>query len=341
MAEILPYFFYLVVGTAIIFYCMTDGFDLGVGCLHLFAKGDTNRRIFLNSIGPVWDGNEVWLVIVMGALFAGFPEAFATIFSAFYSLFTILMGALIIRAVAIEMRSKRPSTIWRSTWDVLFCVGSVSIAFFLGIAMANLVQGLPLNQMREYQGSFGDFFTIYSVLVGLLSVALFSMHGAIYLIMKTEGALQQKLRSWVGPAVLLFLGLFILTTSATLVLHSHMVGRFQDQPWLFLVIAFGFVAIANILYQVRRQREGWAFASSCCAIVFFISLFGIGTFPMLMRSTIQPESNSLTILNSCSSTLTLTVLTIIVVTGIPLVLGYMAWVYRTFAGKVRLDSSSY
>jgi cytochrome d ubiquinol oxidase subunit II len=341
MAEWLPYFFYLVVGSAIVFYCMTDGFDLGVGCLHLLAKGDQNRRIFLNSIGPVWDGNEVWLVIVMGGLFAGFPEAFATIFSAFYSLFTMLMAALIIRAVAIEMRSKRPSPIWRAIWDGLFFLGSVSIAFLLGVTLANLVQGLPLNRLHEYQGNFSDFFSAYTILVGLLAVSLFAMHGAIYLIMKTEGGLQQQLRSWVGPAVILFLALFVLTTGATLVFQPHMVDRFRELPWLFVVIALGMAAIANILLQVRKQREGWAFASSCAAIVFFISLFGIGTFPLLVRSTIDPTVNSLTITNACSGTLTLTVLSIIVAIGIPLVLGYMAWVYKTFAGKVRLDSSSY
>jgi cytochrome d ubiquinol oxidase subunit II len=341
MTDLLPYFLYLIIGIAIVFYCMTDGFDLGVGCLHLLARGDTQRRIFLNSIGPVWDGNEVWLVIVMGALFAGFPEAFATIFSAFYSVFTILMAALIFRAVAIEMRSKRPSKIWRTTWDYLFFLGSVAISFLLGVSLANLVQGIPLNAAHEYQGTFADFFSPYAILVGLLAVSLFAMHGAIYLIMKTEGELQQNLRRWVGPAVLIFLGLFVLTTAATLVFQPHMVARFQEQPWLFLLIAAGVAALGNIFLQIRRQREGWAFASSCLSIWFFISLFGIGTFPLIVRSTIQPELHSLTVVNSSSGHLTLTVLSVIVLVGIPLVLGYMSWVYRTFAGKVRLDSTSY
>jgi len=342
VAELLPYFFYAVIGVAIIMYAVLDGFDLGVGCLHLFAaRTDQDRRIMLNAIGPVWDGNEVWLVIVMGGLFAGFTDAFATIFSAFYNIFIFLIAALIFRAVAIEMRSKQPMLWWRRFWDGAFAAGSVGIAFLLGLVLGNLAQGIPLNAQHDYLGTFGDFFSLYSVLIGLLVVSLLSMHGCIYLILKTEGALQQRLRAIMGPSIITFLGLLFIATTATLLYVPQMAARFVDRPWLMLVIALGMLAIGVLLWMVRKHREGWAFISSCIAITCFVALFGIGTFPDLVHSTVDPEVNSVTILSAASSTYTLTVLAIIVIIGVPMVLGYMGWIYKVFRGKVRIDHTSY
>lgn len=342
MAEILPYFFYAVIGVAIIMYAVLDGFDLGVGCLHLFAaRTDNDRRIMLNAIGPVWDGNEVWLVIVMGGLFAGFTDAFATIFSAFYNIFIFLIAALIFRAVAIEMRSKQPMLWWRRFWDGAFAVGSVGIAFLLGLVLGNLALGIPLNAQHDYLGTFGDFFSAYSVLIGVLVVSLMSLHGCIYLILKTEGALQQRLRAMMGPMIITFLGLLFLATTATLLYVPQMAARFVERPWLLGVIALGMAAIGVLLWMVRRHREGWAFISSCTAITCFIALFGIGTFPDLVHSTVDPAVNSVTILSAASSTYTLKILAIIVIIGVPMVLGYMGWVYKVFRGKVRIDHSSY
>ena len=341
MIELLPYCFYAVLGISALLYVMLDGFDLGVGILHLLARTDRDRRIFLNSIGPVWDGNEVWLVIIIGGLFAGFPEVYATVFSAFYNIFTLLMAALIFRAVAIEMRSKRPMIWWRRWWDGVFFVGSVSIAFIIGLVVGNLIQGIPLNAAHDYMGTLGDFFNAYSILIGCLVVALFAVHGCIYLILKTEGELQQQMRHWVVPTVLLFLGLFILSTAVTLVYQPHMVARFIEEPVLFVVIALGLCSLAGLYQFIKARRELQAFCCSAAAMAFFVMLFGIGTFPHLVRSSIEPVSHSLEIVNSASSTLTLTVLMIIVLIGVPLVLAYMAWIHRIFAGKVHLDESSY
>ena len=341
ITEILPYCFYAVIGISALMYVMLDGFDLGVGTLYLFSKTDEERRIFLNSIGPIWDGNVVWLIIIMGGLFAGFPEAYATIFSAFYNLFTMLIAALIFRAVAIEMRSKLPSTRWRAFWDGVFFLGSFSIAFLSGIAVGNLIEGIPLDAAHNYVGSFGGFFNGYTLLVGCLVTALFTMHGCIYLILKTEGELQQKLRRWVGPVVQGFLALFALTTMATLIYHPHMVALFAERPELFLVVALGLAALFGVITCVRKLREGWAFICSALAMAFFVGVFGIGTFPYIVRSSIEPTQYSMSITNSASGTLTLSVLMIIVLIGVPLVLGYMAWIHRIFAGKVKLDSSSY
>jgi len=190
----LDFMWYLVIIAALMFYAVLDGFDLGVGSLHLFAKGDHERRIFLNSIGPVWDGNEVWLVIVGGALFAGFPEAFATIFSSFYVYTMLLMFGLMFRAVAIEFRSKHESVRWRNSWDIAFSCASVSIAFGTGLVLANLVEGIPLDSNKDFVGSFVDFIRPYPILVGLTTFALFAMHGALYLVMKTEGSLHEQLK---------------------------------------------------------------------------------------------------------------------------------------------------
>jgi len=286
--EYLPYCFYAVLGISALLYVMLDGFDLGVGTLYLFVKEDRERRIFLNSIGPIWDGNEVWLVIIMGGLFAGFPEVYATVFSAFYNVFTLLMAALIFRAVAIEMRSKRPMLWWRRTWDALFFIGSVSIAFIIGLVVGNLIRGIPLNEAHDYMGTFSDFFNPYSLLIGALVVALFAAHGCIYLILKTEGALQQKLRHWVGPVVLLFLGLFAMSTAATLLFQPHMVIRFAKEYELFVLLTLGLAALWGVFFFVRSQKEGLAFCCSALAMAFFVSLFGIGTFPYLVRSSIQP-----------------------------------------------------
>src|ERR1700731_333362 len=170
-------------------YAILDGFDLGVGMLHLFSKKDEERRLMLNAIGPVWDGNEVWLVTAGGALFAGFPAVYATICSAFYIPMMILLTGIIFRAVAIEFRSKQPMPWWRWMWDVFFSFASLLIAFALGAAIGNLINGIPLDEHKEFTGNLLSLIQPYAILVGIMSVALFAMHGALYILMKTEGEL--------------------------------------------------------------------------------------------------------------------------------------------------------
>ncbi len=332
---------YGVIGVAALFYVVLDGFDLGVGALHLLARNDTQRRVFLNAIGPVWDGNEVWIVIVMGGLFAGFPNAYATIFSGFYTLLMFLIAGLIFRAAAIEFRSKRESSIWRNLWDVVFAFSSILVAFILGVLIGNMVEGIPLNASQDYVGSFSDFLRPYSILIGITAVSLFAMHGAIFLTMKTEGPTHQTVRRWIGPAVFVFICFFTLSTISTWLHAPHMVARFKEMPYLVIFPILAFAAIANIFYQVKKKNDGWAFVSSCLCLALLLILYGFGTYPVIVPSTIDPLTNSLTIYNTASTHKTLMNLLVVVIIGVPLVLAYGFWVYRIFRGKVQLNKMSY
>ena len=332
---------YLVIAVSILFYIALDGFDLGVGALHLLARNDNQRRIFLNAIGPVWDGNEVWIVIVMGGLFAGFPNVYATLFSGFYTLLMFLIAGLMFRAAAIEFRSKRESKFWRSLWDVVFAFSSILVGFVVGLLVGNLIQGMPLNEQQDYTGGFTDFLTPYTILTGVTAVSLFAMHGAIYLCMKTEGATHEVVRRWINPAIGVFVLFYTCTTAMTLAYMPHMIERMKDFPPLFAVPLIAIASIANVPWQIKKKNDGWAFISSCCAIVFLTGLYGVGTFPVIVRSTVLPELYNLTIYNSSSSHKTLGVLLIVVAIGVPLVLAYGFWVYRIFRGKVKLEKTSY
>ena len=321
---------------------MRDGFDLGVGSMILFVKKDEERRVFLNAIGPFWDGNEVWLVVVGGGLFAGFPFAYATLFSSLYIPLIALVCGLIFRAVAIEFRSKLPQPAWRKTWDTLFCFASILIALGLGITLGNLIHGIPLNQNHDYIGGIIlTFLTPYTITVGLLVLSIMMMHGSIYLVMKTEEELQAKLKRWVMPTIIFFVVMYLVTTAETFLFEGHMISRLKEIPYLFAIPLLNLAAILAIPWRLRKDRAGSAFLLSALNIALLATLFGLGTFPILIRSTIEPLANSLTIFNSASSSMTLTVLTIIFAIGFPLVIASGFIVYRVFRGKVKLDHTSY
>ena len=332
---------YLVIAVSIFMYVVLDGFDLGVGILHLFARTDTQRRTFLNAIGPVWDGNEVWLVIVAGGTFAGFPNVYATLLSGFYVPTMALLTGLMFRAVAIEFRSKRESKGWRMLWDVVFSISSILLAFLIGLVFGNIIQGIPLNALQDYTGTFSDLFTLYSVTVGIFTMALFAMHGAIYLHMKTEGETHAIIRRWITPIVLFFLAVFIVVTVETFTFQPHMIAPFYIHPMLKGIPVLAIIAMANILWQVRKGNGGWAFISSCICMIFLLCLFNVSHYPNLILSSIDPAANSLTIYNTASSHKTLGILLTIAIIGVPLVLAYGFWVYRIFRGKVKLDKTSY
>ena len=332
--------FYLVLGVAVLMYVILDGFDLGVGALHLFAKTDEQRRIFLNAIGPVWDGNEVWIIIVVGGLFAGFPNVYATVLSGFYSLFMILIAGLIFRAVAIEFRSKRPSHGWRSLWDVVFSFSSLMVTYIIGVLLGNLIQGVPLDAEQNYTGGFLDLFSPYALITGLFAIALCTMHGAIYLHMKTEGEAHQIVHRWINLTITFFMVCFIIVSMATFRVASHMMDPFINKPILMILPLLAILSISSIPVQIKREKAGWAFISSCFSILLLLSLYHLGTFPYIVYSPVNPE-NSLTIYNAASSEKTLKILLLIVLIGVPLVLAYGFWVYRVFRGKVKLDHTSY
>ncbi len=331
---------FVLVGVLIAGYAVLDGFDLGVGILHPFVEGDLERRLSLNSIGPVWDGNEVWLVTGGGALFAAFPEVYATAFSGFYTAFMLLLTTLIFRAVAIEFRSKQASARWRQTWDVIFSASSVGAALLMGVAFGNVITGMPLDTDRNITSGFADLLHPYALLVGVTTVAVFALHGAIYLVLKTEGDMQARVRSWVRPLTITFILAYAVTTLATLLFQPHMVDRIRQQPAWFLVAVASVLAIANIPREIFKGREFRAFVSSSATIALLLALAGIGLFPTLLRSTPLPE-RSLTIYNAASSTQTLGIMLTIAVIGIPVVLTYTTVIYWIFRGKVRLGSHSY
>ena len=335
-------FWYIVIVASATCYAMLDGFDLGVGVLHLFARKDEERRIFLNAIGPVWDANEVWLVVLIGGLFAGFPFAYATLMSAFYIPITLLIFSLIFRAIAIEFRSKMPMKWWRNSWDTLFSLGSLFIALGIGMALGNLVVGIPLDSNQEYIGGMvHTFCRPYPILVGILTISLFTMHGAIFLVMKTEGDLQQKLKEWVKHTMIFYIMAYAVTTMVTLVYLPHMTQHLRDRPMLFIVVLANILVIANIPRLENKKEYGWAFVYSCLNIALLLTLFALGSFPDVIRSSIDPATNSITVSTAAASLKTLQVLAVIVGIGLPFVFGYGYFIYRLFRGKVELDHMSY
>jgi len=331
---------FILVGVLFSGYAILDGFDLGVGALHLFIKGDKERRTFLNSIGPIWDGNEVWLVTGGGALFAAFPEVYATVFSGFYLAFMLLLVALIFRAVAIEFRSKQPMKWWRDFWDASFSVSSILSSLLIGVAMGNIAWGIPLGADHEYAGDFLGLLKPYPLLLGVTALALFMMHGSIYLVLKTEGPLQKKLKGWVKNTMIFFILCYVFITIATLLFVPHMLSTIQQNPVLFIVPALSVLSIANIPRNVSQGHGFGAFLSSCAALLTLMALFGIGMYPALVYSNPSPE-NSLTLVNGASSLKTLKIMALIAAIGMPLVLAYTASIYWVFRGKVKLDANSY
>ena len=254
---------FILVGVLFTGYAMLDGFDLGVGALHLFVKKDEDRRVFLNAIGPVWDGNEVWLVTGGGALFAAFPMVYATVFSGFYLAFMALLCALIFRAVAIEFRSKESWGWWRQMWDVGFSLGSIGSSFLIGVAMGNILQGIELDARGNYIGGFLALLNPYAILLGFTTIALFAMHGSIYLVMKTEGELQTRLKGWVNRTIGIFLFFYIVLNVATLVYAPHILETLRARPWLLVVFALNVLVVMNIPRQNHKGNEFAAFLSPC------------------------------------------------------------------------------
>ncbi|HEX2867504.1 MAG TPA: cytochrome d ubiquinol oxidase subunit II [Ignavibacteriales bacterium] len=331
---------FLLIGALISGYAVLDGFDLGIGALHLFTKTDEERRVMLNSIGPVWDGNEVWLVTSGGALFAAFPEVYATVFSGFYTAFMLLLFALIFRAVAIEFRSKEPMKWWRQMWDIAFSAASIFIALLMGVALGNIAFGIPLAATKEFTGTFLTLLNPFAVLVGITTVALFMMHGAIYGVMKTEGEMHNKIRGWVNNTIIFFVICYVTTTMATLIYLPHMADHFKAYPYLFLVAILNMLAIANIPREIYHGRDFNAFLSSSVSILLLLILFAIGIFPHMVISNPNP-ANSLDIYNAASSGKTLMIMLIVAIIGLPFVLGYTASIHWIFRGKVKLDRTSY
>jgi cytochrome bd ubiquinol oxidase subunit II len=331
---------FLLVGVLLLGYAVLDGFDLGVGILHPFvARTNEERRVVMRSIGPVWDGNEVWLLTAGGALFAAFPLVYATVFSGFYLALVLLLVALIFRAVALEFRDQVDGGGWRRAWDVAFFAGSAVPALLLGVAVGNIVRGLPLDETGAYTGGLVGLLTPFPLIVGLLVVALATTHGAAWLTLKTGGALAGRARraalaGWAALAVL-----WVVATVAGFALAPDRWDAFGN-PLAWSAPAVVVVALATFPLLVRAGRELAALLASALGIAGMIATMGVGLYPNLVPALDTPE-RSLTIERAASSDLTLTVMLVIALLGVPLVLLYTAFIYSRFRGKIELDAGGY
>ncbi len=315
-------------------YAVLDGFDLGVGILHPLARDDRERRIFLNSIGPIWDGNEVWLITFGGALFAAFPEAYATAFSALYIPFMLLLTALIFRAVSIEFRSKVQSTRWRRAWDWGFFGSSLLASVLFGVAVGNAIIGMRLDERGIFVGRFVDFLNPYAILTGALAVAMVAMHGAAYLDLKAaDEELRKRIRGWIWTSWGTFLALYMTVTIYTLMMLPQATKNFGDHPWAFGLVALAVLAVANVPRSMYFGKPAHTFLSSAAAVIALVGLLGFALWPNLIRASNDPGA-SLTAYNAASSEKTLWIMFIIALIGIPFVLAYTGAVYWTFRGRV-------
>jgi len=335
-----PTLWFLVVGAVFSGYVILDGFDLGAGALHLFFKKDKSRRTALNAVGPVWDGNEVWLVIGGGTLFAGFPVLYGTLLSAMYIPFMLFLLFIILRAVAIEFRSKEEMKWWRNTWDVTYSVASIMLAFCLGLVLGNILQGMPLDENYEYLGDWFAFFNFYAILIGLTTVALMSLHGGIFLCIKTEGRLYEKIRYLLRYAIIAFVVLFMLISFYSLIYFPHLSDKFKEYPILFTVPLLAILSIANIPRLVTKQKFKTAFLFSALTFAFLLVTVAIELYPQLLFAT-NDVGNSINVYNAASSDKSLGIMLTFVIIGVPLIAGYTYFVYRAFWGKVKMDETSY
>ena len=289
----------------------------------------------------MWDGNEVWLVTGGGALFAAFPEVYATAFSGFYLPFMFLLFSLIFRACAIEFRSKEPGKLWRSLWDTGFAVGSLLAAFLIGVAMGNITWGIPLDQNHEYIGGFFNLLHPYAIFLGIMTVSLFLMHGNIYLIMKTEGELQEKLRKSVKITIPIYIACFLIFNFWTMYACPHIEAALERRPielGSFFVLAL--LTVGAIPREIHKGREFRAFIYSCLGMAFLMTLFGLSVYPNMIFSN-PDKANSLNIYNGASTEQTLRFMFYVALIGVPIVLTYTACVYYIFRGKVKLTEDSY
>jgi cytochrome bd ubiquinol oxidase subunit II len=333
-------FWFMTLGILLTGYAILDGFDLGVGILHLCVKKDEDRRILMNAIGPLWDGNEVWLVTFGGALFAAFPDVYATVFSGFYVPFMLLLFALIFRGISMEFRSKLDSRAWRQFWDVCFFSASLVAALLFGVAVGNAMSGMPIGADKEFHGCLMDLLRPYPLLVGCFTVALLAMHGSLYLYLKTEGQLQSRIQHWMWTSFGVFLVLYIITTMITLFYVPEAARHLRKSPVLWFVVILNVLAIANIPRAIYLGKPGYAFFSSCCTVAALTFLFGVALLPNLVVSNLQ-EAWNLTIYNSASSEKTLSIMRTVAFLGMPFVLAYTATIYWVFRNKVDLGSLHY
>jgi cytochrome d ubiquinol oxidase subunit II len=355
---------WLLIGVLLIGFAVTDGFDLGIGTLLPFvAKTDMERRIAINTIGPIWEGNQVWLIVGGGAIFAAWPPLYAVSFSGFYLAMFAILAALIVRPVAFKYRSKRDSATWRTAWDCALFIGGFVPSLIFGVAVGNVLQGVPFRFNSDlrvfYEGTFFGLLNPFALLCGLLSLSMLVMHGSAWLMVKTTGPVADRARYYGSLAAPLTIALFCvaglflwsgvsgyLITSAvdpigasnpllkTVVEDSGAwFANYRSYPWLLIAPAFGVLGAAGALLGLRARREIATILSSALSIFGIISTVGVSMFPFILPSSLDPKS-SLTVWDASSSHLTLFIMLVVTAIFIPLIVAYTSWVYRVLWGKV-------
>ncbi|MBD8544639.1 cytochrome d ubiquinol oxidase subunit II [Oxalobacteraceae sp. CFBP 8761] len=362
---------WLLLGILLVGFAVTDGFDLGTGTLLPFvANTDLERRVVINAVGPVWEGNQVWLVLGGGAIFAAWPQLYAVSFSGFYLAMAAVLLALILRPVAFKYRSKRDSIAWRATWDWALFVGGFVPALIFGVAMGNVLQGVSFrlapDQQIFYEGGFFALLNPFAVLCGLVSVAMLVMHGAAWLVLKTDGLVATRARAWGIRAAIATVVLYAVAgvllwgfvdgyriTSAVVTtgpsnplfktVEAGVAGswfaNYAAHPWTQLAPAAGIVGALLTLMALVRRREGVAMLTSSLSIAGIVLSVGASMFPFILPSSIQPQA-SLTVWDASSSHLTLFIMLVATCIFLPLILAYTSWVYKVLWGKVVPDDIS-
>jgi cytochrome d ubiquinol oxidase subunit II len=325
---------FILIAVLFIGFFFLEGFDFGVGMLLPFiAKTDKERRIMINTIGPVWDGNEVWFITAGGAIFAAFPHWYATLFSGFYIALFFMLIALIGRGVAFEFRSKVPTARWRKTWDWVIFFGSALPPLLWGVALANLMRGVKIDADMNYVGSFWDLLNVYSIAAGVSIVMMFLLHGAIYLSLKTDGIIKERAKAFalkVGAWTTIVMFFFVI-------LSYYETDMFKDSINPGTVPLLAGIALFSVRYFLQHNRFGWAFIMTGLTIVLSTVTVFMSLFPNVMISSLNPEW-SLTIYNASSSPYTLKVMTIVALTMVPIVLTYTIWTYWVFRKRISADS---
>jgi cytochrome bd ubiquinol oxidase subunit II len=324
--QLVPFWF-IVIAVLWTGFFVLEGFDFGVGMLHsLVGQDEPGRRAAINTIGPLWDGNEVWLIVAAAAMFAAFPGWYATAFSGFYLLMVLLLAALIVRGVAFEYRGKRDAVRWRRTWDVLLTVGSVAAPFLIGVVLGDMLHGLPINSSQEYTGSFWDLLQPYALFTGVTLVLICLLHGATFLALKTtddmrvrSGRLARQIAPVTAAAVVAFAIWTHVTSSSTFFLN----------PVELLAV----LAVLAAVWLIYDHREGFAFAATTVTMAASVVAFFTGLYPNVMVSSTN-AANNLTVHNTASGAYSLKVMTVVVVIFLPVVLVYQAWTYYVFRKRV-------
>jgi cytochrome bd ubiquinol oxidase subunit II len=307
-------------------FFVLEGFDFGVGVLHaIVGKTDEERDNALESIGPFWDGNEVWLVVAGAGTFAAFPGWYATMFSALYLALLLILAALMARGASLEFRSKLTDPRWRRSWKWATIIGSAAIPLLLGVGLGDLVHGLPIDSAHNFTGNFFDLLTAYGIWTGLTLLALSLLHGATFMMLKTSGVVRQRsaraARVLAWPALATVLGFVIWT--------GVLAGRHVSSPLEALAV----IAVLGAAYLVHARQEGWAFAASAVAIATTVVIIFVALYPNVMVSSTNHAYN-LTVSNSSSAKYALTVMTVVAVLFVPLVLLYQGWSFHVFRARV-------